>query len=195
MNPNTITIGECRLSYVHLFKPYSNMPGQDPKFSLVALLPKSNLAAKAQIDAAIEAARQIGLAGKWNGQAPALVQVTVHDGDGVKVNGETYGDECKGHWVINCNANPDHPPKVVDSQRQPIMNESDVYSGMYGWVNISFYPYLFTGKKGIGCGLNAVMKTRDGQPLGGSAPSVDEAFASVPAAPAGGIDPITGLPR
>ena len=49
MNANTVTIGECRLSYVHVFKPYSNMPGQDAKFSLVALLPKTNTKAKAQM--------------------------------------------------------------------------------------------------------------------------------------------------
>ena len=53
MNANTVTIGECRLSYVHIFKPYSSMPGQDPKYSLVALLPKTNTVAKAQIDEAI----------------------------------------------------------------------------------------------------------------------------------------------
>ena len=193
MNANTVTIGECRLSYVHVFKPYSSMPGQDPKYSLVALLPKTNTVAKAQIDAAIEAAKQIGLQTKWNGTAPAVLANTVHDGDGVKSNGEAYGEECRGHWVINCNANPDHPPKAVDAQLQPIINESDVYSGIYGYVNVNFYPYFFSGKKGIGCGLNAMMKTRDGQPLGGSAPSVDEAFAGI-SAPQPKVDPITGMP-
>ena len=192
MNANTVTIGECRLSYVHVFKPYSSMPGQEPKFSLVALLPKTNTRAKAQIDAAIAAAMELGLQGKWNGSAPAMVVTTVHDGDGVKSNGEAYGEECKGHWVINCNANEDYPPRVVDSQLQPVINESDIYSGIYGYVNINFYPYFFSGKKGIGCGLNHVMKTRDGQPLGGSAPSVEDAFAGL-GAPA--VDPITGLPR
>lgn len=193
MNANTVTIGEVRLSYVHIFKPYSSMPGQDPKYSLVALLPKTNTVAKAQIDAAIEAAKQIGLQTKWNGTAPAVLANTIHDGDGVKSNGEAYGEECKGHWVINCNANPDHPPKAVDAQLQPIINESDVYSGIYGYVNVNFYPYFFSGKKGIGCGLNAVMKTRDGQPLGGSAPSVDEAFAGISVTQPK-VDPITGLP-
>ena len=64
MNANTITIGEARLSYVHVFEPYANNPGQAAKFSLTILLPKANTAAKAQIDAAIEAARQIGLQNK-----------------------------------------------------------------------------------------------------------------------------------
>ena len=197
MNPNTVTIGEARLSYVHVFTPYSNIPGQDPKYSLVALIPKSNTAAKAAIDVAIDAARQIGMETRWNGQAPAVLAHTVHDGDGVKQNGEMYGEECRGHWVINCNANPDHPPKVVNTQRQPVLDQTEVYSGCYGYINVTFYPYLFSGKKGIGCGLNAVMKTRDGQPLGGSAPSVDEAFAGVQvqeAQPQVSINPITGLP-
>jgi hypothetical protein len=195
MNPNTVTIGECRLSYVHVFEPFSNMPGQDPKFSLVALLPKTNTAGKAAIDVAIDAARQIGMESRWGGQAPAMLATTIHDGDGLKQNGEAYGEECKGHWVINCNANTDHPPKVLDRTRQPMLDQTDMYSGCYGYVNVTFYPYLFSGKKGIGCGLNMLMKTRDGQPLGGSAPSVDEAFAGVAipeAAPQ--INPITGLP-
>lgn len=193
MNATTITIGEARLSYVHLFEPYASIPGQAPKYSVTVLLPKTNAAAKAQIDAAIEAARQIGLQNKWNGQVPAILTTTIHDGDGVKQNGEAYGPECAGCWVLNCNANPDHPPKVVNAARQPILDQSEIYSGIYGWVNINFFPYFSAGKKGIGCGLNAVMKTRDGEPLGGSAPSVEEAFAGVPQQPAA-VDPITGFP-
>ena len=192
MNATTITIGEARLSYVHLFEPYASQQGQAPKYSVTVLLPKSNTKAKAQLEEAIEAACQAGLQNKWNGQAPAILATTIHDGDGVKQNGEAYGPECAGHWVLNCNANPDHPPKVVNTLRQPVIDQSEIYSGIYGWVNITFFPYFNAGKKGIGCGLNAVMKTRDGEPLGGSAPSVDEAFASVPQQPQ--IDPITGLP-
>lgn len=197
MNPNTVTIGEARLSYVHVFAPYANMAGQDPKYSLVALLPKTNTAAKAAIDAAVAAARQIGMETKWNGAAPAVLATTIHDGDAVKQNGEAYGEECRGCWVINCNASPDHPPKVVGPDRQPILDESEMYSGCYGYVNVTFYPYFFSGKKGIGCGLNLLMKTRDGQPLGGSAPSVDEAFGGIviPQAQASRINPITGLPE
>lgn len=189
MNATTITIGEARLSYVHVFEPYASNPGQSPKYSVTLLIPKANTKAKQQIDEAIEAARQTGLQNKWNGQAPAILATTLHDGDGVKQNGEPYGPECRGCWVLNCNANPDHPPKIVNQARQPVLDQSEIYSGIYGWVNLNFYPYFNAGKKGIGCGLNAVMKTRDGEPLGGSAPSVDEAFAAVPQ-----VDPITGLP-
>ena len=192
MNATTITIGEARLSYVHLFEPYSSNPGQSPKYSVTVLIPKSNTAARRQIEEAMAAAKELGLQNKWGGQAPAVIASTLHDGDGVKQNGEASGPECTGCWVLNCNANPDHPPKVVNAARKPIIDQSEIYSGIYGWVNINFFPYFNAGKKGIGCGLNAVMKTRDGEPLGTSAPSVDEAFASVPRDME--IDPITGLP-
>ena len=44
------------MSYAHLFKPYAAMPGQEEKYSVTLLIPKTDTATKARIDAAIEAA-------------------------------------------------------------------------------------------------------------------------------------------
>ena len=57
-NPTTITIGECRLSYCNVFKPMPpfNNPNGEPKFSVTILVPKTNVQAKAAIDAAVNAA-------------------------------------------------------------------------------------------------------------------------------------------
>lgn len=55
-------------------------------------------------------------------------------------------------------------PYVVDANIQPILQQSEIYSGMYGRANVSFFPYNASGKKGIGCGLNGVQKLRDGEP-------------------------------
>ena len=81
----------------------------------------------------------------------------------------------------------------------PIINQSEVYSGMYGRVNVTFYPYVFGGKKGIGCGLGPVQKLRDGEALSGGHVSAAQAFGApqpqVYAQPqAAGVNPITGLP-
>ena len=65
----------------------------------------------------------------------------------------------------------------------PIINQSEVYSGMYGRVNVTFFPYSFGGKKGIGCGLGPVQKLRDGESLGGSAPSAAQVFGMAAPAP------------
>ena len=63
----------------------------------------------------------------------------------------------------------------------------DIYSGMYARVTVRFYPFNTAGKRGVGCGLGNVMKTRDGEPLSGGASAASD-FAGVgnavaPAAP------------
>ena len=117
--------------------------------------------------------------------------------------------------MFTASAKADYPPEVVDANRNPIINQSEIYSGVYAYVNVEFFPYLFGGaKKGIGCGLGPIMKSRDGEPLGGSAPTAAQAFGvpqqaapgyaqnmgspqqAVPGygQPAQGVNPITGLP-
>lgn len=205
-NIMNVTTGEARLSYAHLFKPYAAAPGQEEKFSVTILVPKSDKDTMNRINAAIDAAKQKGISDKWNGQCPPIVPTPVYDGDGVRPSdGMAFGPECKGHWVFTASAKADYPPEVVDKMGNPIINQSDVYSGMYGRVNVTFFPYAFGGKKGIGCGLGPVQKLRDGEPLGGSRVSAAQAFgAPQPAAPysqapasynqAGRVNPITGMP-
>lgn len=172
-----VTTGEVRMSYVHLFKPYAYQPGQEEKFQVTVLVPKNDAETMARINNAIEAAKQRGINEKWNGQCPPIVPTPVYDGDGVRPSdGLPFGPECKGHWVFTASAKADYPPEVVDKVGNPIINQSEVYSGMYGRVNVTFFPYAFGGKKGIGCGLGPVMKTRDGESLGGSAPTASQAF-------------------
>ena len=187
-NLQNVTTGEVRLSYVHLFKPYAAMQGQEEKYSCTILVPKTDTATMGRINAAIEAARQKGISDKWNGQCPLLVPTPVYDGDGVRPSdGMAFGPECRGHYVFTASAKVDYPPEIVDKMGNPIINQSEVYSGMYGRVNVTFFPYSFGGKKGIGCGLGPVQKLRDGEALGGSAPTAAQAFgtpaASAPAAP------------
>lgn len=187
-----VTTGEVRLSFVHLFKPYAFEQGQEAKFSTTILLPKSDVATKARIDAAIEAAKQKGAQGNWNGVVPPVVPTPIWDGDGVKQDGTPFGPECKGHWVFTARSSADYPPEVVDAQLNPIINQSEMYSGVYAQVNVNFYAYTFAGKKGIGCSLGPVKKVRDGEALGGTAPKAADVFSASPATP--NINPITGQP-
>ncbi|WP_138090888.1 DUF2815 family protein [Halalkalibacterium halodurans] len=168
-----VTTGEVRLSYVNLFQPRANQPGQEPKYSTTILIPKSDTATMQRIQAAIAAAVEKGKAGVWNGAAPAQPRTPIHDGDGVRPNGEPFGEECKGHWVLT--ASSKQQQAIVDEQLNPIINQTDVYSGMYGRVNLNFFPYSNSGNKGIGAGLGPVQKTRDGEPLGGRV-TAEQAF-------------------
>lgn len=181
MNTTTVSIGECRLSYITVFtpKPPFNKPDGDLKYSVTVLLPKSNVQAKATLDAAINAAIAEGPAKCWNGVIPPQPAISVHDGDGPRPSdGSPFGPECKGMWVFTASCKADRPPFVVDANVQPIMQQSEIYSGVYGNVNISCFPYANTGKKGIGIGLNGIQKTRDGEPLGNTV-TAQEAFTAV----------------
>lgn len=181
-----VTTGEVRLSYVHLFKPYAYVAGQEEKFSCTVLVPKTDTDTMGRIHAAIEAAKQKGISDMWNGSCPPIMQTPVYDGDGIRPSdGDEFGPECRGHWVFTARAKTDYPPEVVDQNLNPIINQSEMYSGVYARVNVSFFPYSFGGKKGIGCGLGAIQKLRDGEVLGGSMPSASKAFGSQPPQPAG----------
>ena len=179
-----VTTGEVRFSYAHLFKPYAAMPGQEEKYSVTILVPKTDTDTMGRINMAIEAAKQKGTTDKWGGQCPPVLAVPVYDGDGVRPSdGMPFGAEYKGHWVFTASAKVDYPPEIVDRMGNPIINQSEVYSGMYGRVNVTFYPYMFGGKKGIGAGLGPVQKLRDGEALGGSAPSAAQIFGAPQAQP------------
>lgn len=171
-----ITTGEVRLSYVNVFEPSAD-PSGNLKYSAMLLIPKTDTKTIAAIETAIKEATVLGKDKKFQGKIPAKLTSPLQDGDGVRpTDGEPYGEECHGHYLINAKANPSYPPKVVDRHLQEILDQSEVYSGCYARANISFYAYNTNGNKGIACGLNAIQKTRDGEPLGGTRVSVDDAF-------------------
>lgn len=164
-NQDVVT-GKVRLSYVHLFTPYAGQQGAEPKYSTTILVPKTDIATKQRIDAAINAAIQEGVSSRWNGVRPPLLAIPVYDGDGVRPSdGMPFGDECKGHWVFT--ASTKQAPEIVDISMQKIISQTEVYSGIYARVSVRFFSYASNGKKGIGCGLGPVQKLEDGEPLGG----------------------------
>lgn len=172
-----ITISNVRLSYCNLFQPQQKQGQEKPKYSVTILLPKTNTAAKAQIDQAIAQAIEQGPAKAWNGVRPPQPAICIHDGDGARPSdGMPFGDECKGCWVFT--ASSPKPPFVVDGQVQPIIDATQVYSGCWGNVNVHFFPYNANGKKGIGCALNGVQKIRDDEPLDGRI-TAQEAFLAI----------------
>jgi hypothetical protein len=191
--PTEVVLMNVRLSYVHLMKPYSQDPATEPKYSCTILLPKTDVAGKAKIDAAIAAAKQQGASDKWNGVVPPIVPDPIHDGDGVKQDGTAFGPECKGMWVFTASSKQDRPIEVVDRNNNKILDPTQIYSGIIANVFVQFFPYAYQGKKGIGCGLGPVQKMADGESLGGGAPSAASVFGSA-AAPAQNINPLTGQP-
>lgn len=176
-DPMKVLTGEVRLSYANLTAPRAAQQGGEPKYSVTLLIPKSDAATKADIDAAIQAAANEALAKVWNGARPPMLRVPIYDGDGVRPSGVAFGDECKGHWVMT--ASTKNKPQVVGIDNINCeLSPADIYSGMYGRVTIRFFGYSNSGNKGVGCGLGNVLKTRDGEPLAGQVSAASD-FASV----------------
>lgn len=197
MANNAITVEGVRLSYCNLFqpKPPFNNPQGDPKFSVTILVPKTNTAAKALIDQAVAQAIEAGVPAKWGGVRPPQPAICVHDGDGPRPSdGSAFGAECRGMWVFTASCKAERPPFVVDGNVQPIIDPTQVYSGIWANVSVTFFPYANVGKKGIGCGLNGVQKIRDDEPLG-STVTAQDAFKPVGTQdPAMGAGPAYGAP-
>ena len=57
-------------------------------------------------------------------------------------------------------------PKILNANREEIIDPTEIYSGMYGRVSMTFFAYSGDGKRGVSACLNNVMKTRDGEPMG-----------------------------
>lgn len=183
-----ITTGKVRASYVHVFQPRTPDGGGEPKYSVTLLIPKTDTATLNAIYADIERAKQDGAQKAFNGNIPPACKTPVYDGDGYRPSGEAFGEECRGCMVVTASAK--QQPVIVGLDMQNIINPAELYSGCFIRANINFFAYNSNGNKGIGCGLNAVQKIEDGEPLSARI-SAEEAFGGANAygAPAMGTQP------
>ena len=76
-----VVTGKVRFSYVNIFRSRSFSDGQDAKYSICLLIPKSDKATVKKIRAAIDEAVQDGISSKWNGKKPANLKLPLRDGD------------------------------------------------------------------------------------------------------------------
>ena len=58
-------------------------------------------------------------------------------------------------------------PGVVDQNVQPILDETEFYSGCYAIAKVSAYAYDFAGNRGVSFSVINIQKVKDGDPLGG----------------------------
>ena len=185
-NPTQVITGpNTRFSYANIWEAKS-INGGAPKFSVSLIIPKSDTRTVEKIKAAIEAAYKEGESKlKGNGRSvPALsaIKNPLRDGDTERPDDEAYANS----YFIN--ANSATAPGIVDANCNPILERSEVYSGVYGRASISFYAFNSNGNKGIACGLNNLQKIRDGEPLGGRTRAEDDFATEAEAAPSSDDD-------
>ena len=172
INPTKVITGvKTRWSYANVWQAKS-INGGTPKFSVSLIIPKSDTKTVTEVKNAIQAAYEEGQS-KLKGSSksvPALtaIKTPLRDGDAERPDDEAYKD-C---YFIN--ANSATAPGIVDAARNPIIEHSEVYSGVYGRASINFYAFNSNGNKGIACGLNNLQKISDGEPLGGKTRAEDD---------------------
>ncbi len=164
-NPNKVII-PCRFSFLHCWEPDS-VNGSEPKYSVSAIIPKTDTATVSKIKAAIENAKKESIS-KWGGKIPPNLKTPLRDGDIDRAGDEAYA----GCYFLNANSR--QAPQVVDRHVQPILDQNEVYSGCYGQISVTFYGYNSNGNRGIAAGLGNIQKLRDGESLGGRAKASDE---------------------
>jgi hypothetical protein len=166
-NHTQVVTGIVRLSYANVYEPKS-INGGTAKFSVSLIVPKSDAKTIAAINTAVDAALEEGR-GKFGGKIPnkAALKLPLRDGDAER-DDEAYAD---AYFV---NANSTTAPQIVDKSVNPILDRSEVYSGIYARVSINFYAFNSNGNRGVACGLGNIQKVRDGEPLGGRSNAADD---------------------
>ena len=164
-----VVTGLVRLSYAHIWEPVAIEEGATKKYSVSLIIPKSDTETVAKIKAAIEAAKEEGKKSKFGGKIPTSnFKTPLRDGDVDRPEDDAYANA----YFLNANATT--KPGIVDKNVNPILEQDEVYSGCYGRVSVTFYPFNTSGNKGIACGLNHIQKIKEGDPLSGRGKASDD---------------------
>ncbi|MFZ3578827.1 DUF2815 family protein [Virgibacillus sp. DJP39] len=165
-----ITIGTkenpVRFSYANVHQPVS-VNGSDLKYSLSIIIPKSDKKTIKKVKDAVQKAIEENK-DKFGGKVPNNLKTPLRDGDVDREEDEAY----EGAYFVNANSKV--KPGIVDADVNPVLDQSEFYSGCYGRVSLTFYAYNVNGNRGIAAGLQNIMKTSEGEPLGGRSRAEDD---------------------
>lgn len=167
-----VVTGIVRFSYLHAFVPVAREEGGEKKYSVSLIISKNSKEGKKtlgiirpMLDEMVEAVKAAN-----GGKLPKKFMLPLRDGDEDKEDDEAYAES------FFLSASSKNKPGVVGPDLQPIMDADEFYSGCYGRASINFYVYDKKGNRGIACGLNNLMKTDDGEALGGGRSSAEADF-------------------
>ena len=164
ISDTAVRIGEVRFSYCHVFEPHASNDNAEPKYSVSVLWPKTDKATTEMVNAAVDAAKEKGKTTKWGGKIPANCKSPIRDGDVDREDDANYA----GMYFMNCSSKQKPGIRVLENGKViEALDHEDFYSGCRGAVSLNFFPYEASGNKGVGVGLNNLIKTRDDERLAG----------------------------
>ena len=175
-----LVLENVRISYANLFAPKENLNGA-LVYSLSALINKKNKSEVKKAQAAVAKAIELGIENGVFTKAQAKARNfkrPLRDGD-VEAEEGTRGSEYENTIFFNCSSkNKPGLMKLNDEgQRVEVLEDTEIYSGCFCHIHVSFYPFNppGVGSRGVAVGLNHVLKVKDGPSLDGRV-SAKEAF-------------------
>lgn len=160
MPANKVVTGEVRFSYAHVWEPDS-INGSDPKYSVSILIPKSDTKTINMINKAIEAAKEMGkvrsLAARFQPTSSCRCAMEMRTAQTTRC--------IRGITSSTPTARPSQASWTKTAS--PSRTARSFTAAAMATPPSPFILSAPTGNRGIACGLNNLMKTADGDPLGG----------------------------
>lgn len=153
-----LTTPRFRVSFPHLHEP-AGMEGQEKKYSIVMLFPKSSDMSWAKNAIRAVMTERFGAdSGKW----PKGLKNPIRDGDDKESPLAGYAD----HFYVT--ARSKDKPGCVDAKCNDILDvREELYAGSYARATVALYFYDKAGNKGVGVALNNIQKLADGEKFSG----------------------------
>lgn len=150
-----------RASFVNVFEPSAFDDDDEAKYSITMLFDKEADLSK------LKALAKEAAAKKWPQGVPKNLRSPFRDG-AEKPDFDGY------EGMIFVIAKSKDKPGVVDQKVEPIVDQSEFYSGCFARATVTAYGYDYKGNKGVAFGLVNVQKVKDGEPFSSrSKPSDD----------------------
>lgn len=156
----------CRFAYLNCWRKKTFGDGKE-KYGVTAIISKEDTETIRKISEAIEFVKQASQA-KWGGKIPPNLRSPLHDGDIEKSENPAF----RNAYYINTKSTK--KPQVVDENIEPIVDETEVYSGCYGRVSVVFFAYNFSGNRGISTVMCHIQKLKDGEVLDGTISAIED---------------------
>ena len=159
INSTEVISNSVRWTNVHVFKPTS-IRGSKPRYSTTLIIPKSDIETISKVQSALQDAYED--LQRFDDSTPDFSKIKnpLQDGDICFPNKPEYRDS----YFIN--AYSYEPLGVFDEELNPLQTPSEVYNGVWGKADITFFPYHYGDTFGIGCNLNGLQKLKDDRPIG-----------------------------
>lgn len=176
----TVTTPEGVSAFVYLVKPkQSDKKDKPPKYEQVLVFDKkadlsdledaiNELAVEAFGDKALTLIEK----GKIISPLKVCAEYELSSGDTM----DSYGGPFAAKGARALSMSSYERPGIIDEDGNDLLSAKEVYSGMLSRASVNLVPYDAEGNRGIGCYVNSVLKTGDGEQLGGAPVDPRDAF-------------------